>query len=181
MRVDKALDSIGVIHDLPPVNEIESEDLRELRRFEGESGAHEPARSLFDKITTRPLAYWRPPSASHALVTPAADHGRVTFTATTALRYPHLERATAGLGAELRHRLLNARILEAPDWSHLSGPQEFTDGHGRVVRLLGLSYRASVSRLRGVADTPLSSAFCTDCWWLPCCGQYTRERLRRLS
>lgn len=61
MRVDKALDSIGVIHDLPPVNEIESEDLRELRRFEGESGAHEPARLLFDKITTRPLAYWRPP------------------------------------------------------------------------------------------------------------------------
>lgn len=58
----------------------------------------------------------------------------MTFTATTALPYPHLERAAAGLRGELRHRLLDAGILEAPDWSHFSveGPQEFRDGHGRV-------------------------------------------------
>lgn len=58
----------------------------------------------------------------------------MTFTATTALPYPHLERATAGLRAELRHRLIDAGILEAPDWSSLTveGPQQFADERGHV-------------------------------------------------
>jgi hypothetical protein len=56
----------------------------------------------------------------------------VTFTATTALPYPHFERATAGLSAELRRQMLAAGIDAAPDWSRLvvGGPQEFTDGRG---------------------------------------------------
>jgi hypothetical protein len=58
----------------------------------------------------------------------------VLFTATTALPYPHLERATAGLRAELRQRLLVARHRDAPNWARLTveGPEEFTDGTGRT-------------------------------------------------
>jgi hypothetical protein len=56
----------------------------------------------------------------------------VTFTATTALPYPHLERATAGLRAELRHELVDGDVRELPDWSSLeiAGLVETTDGSG---------------------------------------------------
>jgi hypothetical protein len=63
------------------------------------------------------------------------DHDVVgTYSATTALPYPHLERATAGLRAELRHRLLAAEVDELPDWSTLEvrGPVEVLDGLGRT-------------------------------------------------
>jgi hypothetical protein len=39
-----------------------------------------------------------------------------TFTATTALPYEHLERATAGLCAELRRQLLAADVHQMPRW-----------------------------------------------------------------
>ena len=39
------------------------------------------------------------------------------YTATAALPYDHLERATSGLRGELRHAL--ALVDEAPDWSTL--------------------------------------------------------------
>lgn len=60
------------------------------------------------------------------------DHAGVIYTATTALPYPHLERATAGLRTELRHQLLAAG--ELADWSTLevTGPSEVLDGHGRL-------------------------------------------------
>lgn len=56
------------------------------------------------------------------------------FTATTALTYPHQERATAGLRGELRQGLLAAGVMAAPDWSRftVSGPVEFTDGRGQL-------------------------------------------------
>jgi hypothetical protein len=55
----------------------------------------------------------------------------VTFTATTALPYPHLERAAAGLRAELRHQLL-AHGHDA-DWTtfYVAGPTEVPDVLGR--------------------------------------------------
>jgi hypothetical protein len=58
----------------------------------------------------------------------------VIFTATAALPYPHLQRATAGLRGELRQRLLAAGVETLPDWSGLTvcGPEEFTDGRGRT-------------------------------------------------
>lgn len=58
----------------------------------------------------------------------------VTFTATTALPYPHDERATAGLRAELRHQLLAAGVEGAPEWATLTvtGPEKFTDGRGQT-------------------------------------------------
>lgn len=68
------------------------------------------------------------------------NHGSVpTYSATTALPYPHLERATAGLRAELRHRL---DVGELADWSTLevTGPAEVPDGLQRVC----YEYRASV-------------------------------------
>jgi hypothetical protein len=62
------------------------------------------------------------------------------FTATTALPYPHLERATAGLHAELRHQLLATG--QQPDWSTLAvtGPTEVADHRRRVW----FEYTASV-------------------------------------
>lgn len=58
----------------------------------------------------------------------------MTFTATTALPYAHLERATAGLRGALRQQLLASGVLAAPDWSALTvtGPQEFADERGQV-------------------------------------------------
>jgi hypothetical protein len=55
------------------------------------------------------------------------------FTATAALPYEHLERATAGLRAELR-QVLAADVHAVPQWETLTvtGPQEFTDLRGRV-------------------------------------------------
>jgi hypothetical protein len=41
------------------------------------------------------------------------------LTATTALPYPHLERATTGLRGALRQQLLAAGVVAAPDWSAL--------------------------------------------------------------
>jgi hypothetical protein len=56
------------------------------------------------------------------------------LTATTALPYPHLERATAGLRGALRQQLLAAGVVAAPDWSTLTvtGPEEFADERGQV-------------------------------------------------
>jgi hypothetical protein len=72
-----------------------------------------------------------------------------TFTATTALPYEHLERATAGLRAELRQKLLHADVHEMPLWEtfEVTGPHEFTDLRGRVW----FEYRARVNS-RGPFD-----------------------------
>jgi hypothetical protein len=58
----------------------------------------------------------------------------VTFTATAALPYEHLERATAGLRAELRQPLLHADVHVMPLWETLTvtGPRQFTDLRGRI-------------------------------------------------
>lgn len=66
----------------------------------------------------------------------------MTFTATTALPYPHLERATAAMRAELRHRLADGGVREAPDWTRLAveGPVEFTDNNGNTW----FGYRATL-------------------------------------
>jgi hypothetical protein len=57
-----------------------------------------------------------------------------TFTATTALPHEHLDRATAGLRAELRHGLLDVDPSAIPDWSTLvvTGPFTAADGRGRT-------------------------------------------------
>lgn len=56
-----------------------------------------------------------------------------TYTASTALPYEHLERATAGLRGQLRLQLVDDGV-ELPDWSALevAGPVTSTDGLGRV-------------------------------------------------
>lgn len=66
------------------------------------------------------------------------------FTATTALPYPHLERATAGLRAALRHQMLGAGV-QVPAWDSLeiTGPVETTDGRGR----LWFEYRATLATI----------------------------------
>jgi hypothetical protein len=58
----------------------------------------------------------------------------VTFTAATALPYPHPAHATAGLRAQLRHRLLAAGCPDLPDWDTLvvAGPVESTTHRGRT-------------------------------------------------
>jgi hypothetical protein len=68
--------------------------------------------------------------------------GSVTFTATTALPYEHLERATAGLRAERRRQLLHVDVHRTPVWETLmvTGPHMFTDLRGRVW----FEYRATV-------------------------------------
>jgi hypothetical protein len=65
-----------------------------------------------------------------------------TFTATAVLPYEHLERATAGLCAELRRQLLAAEVHTMPRWETfaVTGPREFTDLRGRTW----YEYRASV-------------------------------------
>lgn len=59
--------------------------------------------------------------------------------ASTALPYPHLDRATAGLRAQLRHRLA---ADELADWSTLEvqGPAQVPGARGRVW----FEYRATV-------------------------------------
>ena len=54
-----------------------------------------------------------------------------TVWATTSLPYEHVARATAGLRANLRYKLLD--LGAAPDWSTLqvSGPVTTPDGMGR--------------------------------------------------
>ena len=63
-----------------------------------------------------------------------------TVSATTSLPFEHVERATAGLRAKLRWKLLD--LGAAPDWSTLdvSGPVTTLDGMGRPW----FEYRASV-------------------------------------
>src|SRR3954454_8388067 len=66
----------------------------------------------------------------------------VMFAVTTAPLYQHLERATAGLRAELREKVMAAQAAE-PDWATLAvdGPRETTGAHGRTWH----EWRASVS------------------------------------
>jgi hypothetical protein len=68
-----------------------------------------------------------------------------TFTATKALPYEHLERATAGLRAELRQKLLHADVHVMPLWDtfEVTGPHKFTV-RGRVW----FEYRAKVESRR---------------------------------
>ncbi len=65
-----------------------------------------------------------------------------TFSATTALPYEHLGRATAGLRAELRRQLLAADVHTMPRWETftVTGPVVSTDLRGRVW----YEYRAAV-------------------------------------
>jgi hypothetical protein len=76
----------------------------------------------------------------------------VRFQATTVLPYQHLERATAGRRAELRHQLLKADVHEMPLWDtiQITGPFESTDARGRKW----FEYRASVNS-RGPLDGPV--------------------------
>lgn len=64
------------------------------------------------------------------------------FTASTSLPYQHLERATAGLTAELRRQLVAADLHEMPNWEsvQVTGPVEFTDLRGQTW----YEYRATV-------------------------------------
>ena len=68
------------------------------------------------------------------------------FTATAALPYEHLERATAVLRAQLRQQLLAANPHEVPVWETftVTGPVEFTDLRGRTW----YAYRARVESRR---------------------------------
>jgi hypothetical protein len=72
-----------------------------------------------------------------------------TFTASTAPPYEHLERATAGLRAELRQKLLHADVHQMPMWEtfEVTGPDKFTDLRGRRW----FEYRATVDS-RGPFD-----------------------------
>ncbi len=56
------------------------------------------------------------------------------YEALTVLPYPNLERATAALRAELRHKALKHGPSQVPDWSTLEviGPVESTDARGQV-------------------------------------------------
>ncbi len=57
----------------------------------------------------------------------------VAYQASTSLPYDNLGRATAGLRAALRHRVLDAGDPGLPDWSTLAvtGPEIITDELGR--------------------------------------------------
>ena len=68
------------------------------------------------------------------------------FKATAALPYEHLERASAGLRAELRRQLLAADVHEIPQWEtfDVTGPSEFRDLRGRTW----YEYRATVASHR---------------------------------
>ena len=57
-----------------------------------------------------------------------------TVSATTALPYENLERATAGLRGQLRLQLLDGGDDGLPDWSTLqiAGPVTTTDARGRT-------------------------------------------------
>ena len=65
-----------------------------------------------------------------------------TFTASATLPYEHLERATAGLRAELARQLLAADVHAMPRWESftVTGPRAFSDLRGRTW----YEYRASV-------------------------------------
>ncbi|MEX5718984.1 hypothetical protein [Geodermatophilus maliterrae] len=57
----------------------------------------------------------------------------MAYQASTSLPHDNLERATAGLRAELRHRVLDAGDPGLPDWSTLTvtGPEIPADERGR--------------------------------------------------
>jgi hypothetical protein len=57
-----------------------------------------------------------------------------SYSATTALPYEHLERATAGLRGTLRQLVLDDGAGELPDWSTLqvAGPVTTTGARGRT-------------------------------------------------
>jgi hypothetical protein len=65
-----------------------------------------------------------------------------SYAATTALPYPHLERATAGLRAELRRQLPAG---ETPDWTTLevTGPSKSVDGVGHTWYEYRANFRGS--------------------------------------
>ena len=71
------------------------------------------------------------------------------FSATAALPYEHLERATAGLRAELRRQILAADDHAIPRWGSLAvtGPREFTDLRGCTW----FEYRATVEAVDSCA------------------------------
>jgi hypothetical protein len=75
-------------------------------------------------------------------VNPAEEQSGRMFTATAALPYEHLERATAGLRAERRRQVLAGDVRELPRWETfvVTGPSEFTDLRGRTW----YEYRAAV-------------------------------------
>lgn len=75
----------------------------------------------------------------------------MTFTATTALPYEHLERSTAGARAELRRRLLAAGVHRVPAWDMFGviGPVESADARRRR----SYEYSATVAS-RGPFDRP---------------------------
>jgi hypothetical protein len=56
--------------------------------------------------------------------------------------YEHLDRATAGLRAELRRQLLHADVHQMPVWETfvVTGPRQFADLRGR----LWFEYHATV-------------------------------------
>jgi hypothetical protein len=57
-----------------------------------------------------------------------------TYTAITGLPYEHLDRATAGLRAELRRQLLRADVHQVPLWAtfNVAGPVQTMDARGRI-------------------------------------------------
>ena len=71
----------------------------------------------------------------------AGHHAVVELEAETALPYPHRERATAGLRAELRHCAADAGVLADWDTLEVTGPVETPDARGRAW----YSYRATVT------------------------------------
>jgi len=70
--------------------------------------------------------------------------GDLTRTATTALLYENLERATAGLRAELRRQLLAADVQVMPAWKTfvVTGPRAFTDLAGALGTRTGPPWTA---------------------------------------
>ena len=65
------------------------------------------------------------------------------FSASAALPYEHLERATAGLRAELRRQMLPADVHTLPAWETftVTVPIHVTDMRGRT----SYEYRATVA------------------------------------
>lgn len=81
----------------------------------------------------------------------------MTYRATTALPYEHLERATAGLRAELRHQVLAAEGAGAqPDWSTLevTGPVLRPDSRGTVWFEYAATVDLRAHRTRAVVAPP---------------------------
>ena len=75
---------------------------------------------------------------------------QVILAARTALPYPHLERATAGLRCDLHLQLVAASSVDWPHWDagEVTGPVETTDARERMW----FEYRASLET--GTDDAP---------------------------